>query len=724
MTESKFPTFLADLLVVELGQRLGAGFCGSILAELGATVVTIELAAAVGGAADKALYRASLAAGKRSLRFDQGAAADVDLINKLLSRADVILTSSDVDPAWPALLMQAIGVSHAVVGDTKAFGDNGPMAGKPYSDALVQALAGSLDTSGEPDGMPVLCRAPIIEVSAALYLCSGILAALRVKRLQGVSQHVQAPLFDCAVGMLATFLPKHFAGGTVKRIGNHHPGMSPWNTYRTKNGWVLLCAGTDDQWRRVCDLIGQPQLANDPRFKTNSDRVKNNAAVDPIIEAWTETLTLEECVRKLNSGSISTGPILTLEDLETEPNLSHHQMVRRLQTTSGTVRVPGSIFRGSVARGRTADRLPAVDEDRPYILELAVTPVAVMPATATGAALQAPLAGLRVLEMGQFTTAPLVGRQLGALGADVVKLEPSNGEPSRHMPPHRNGQGYFFSLSNSEKRVMSLDLREPRRDELLKELIAKADVLVENTKPGTLPRHGFTPERVMAINPKIIYCDISGFGSDTPSAGLGAMDTTIQGLSGVMDLTRHDSVPYKTGISIADLHAGQFALVAVLAALDYRDRTGFGQYIDLAMLDAASWATRSEWNSAESVPRYLVVKCVDGYALVSMNTSVDTDAAALMTKFEFADQIMRANGEAAPVLSLAETIDHPQSKGNNLIVTGRSPTSEEWPLVSCPIGLSRTPAFVTRAPGPLNSDAASVLSDWQISWTPVVSTAA
>jgi crotonobetainyl-CoA:carnitine CoA-transferase CaiB-like acyl-CoA transferase len=717
MSKTTDASFLPELLVVELGQRLGAGFCGSLLAELGASVVAIELSEPRRGSADKAPHRDSLVAGKRSLRFDPSSSDDIDLVTRLITRADVIVVSTDLDPVWPEPIKAAIASCNAIIGDVSAFGDGGPMAGVPYSDALVQALAGSLDTSGEPEGSPVLCSAPIIEVAAALYLCSGLLAASRVKRLQGINQQVQAPLFECAIGMLATFLPKHFAGGKVNRIGNHHPGMSPWNTYRTKNGWVLLCAGTDDQWRRVCDLIGRPDLVNDPRFQTNSDRVKNAAEIDPIVETWTQTLSIDDCVQKLNDASISTGPILTVEDLETEPNLVHHKMVRRLKVGSDWTRVPGSVFRGSVARGRTPSHVPALDEDRVYCQSLARRPVTPV-AAATVSALQAPLAGVRVLEMGQFTTAPLVGRQLGALGADVVKLEPSNGEPSRHMPPHRDGQGYFFTLSNSEKRVMSLDLRQPGRDRLLEELISKADILVENTKPGTLPRHGFTSERVMAINPKIVYCDISGFGSDTPSAGLGAMDTTIQGMSGVMDLTRHENVPYKTGISIADLHAGQFALVAVLAALEFRDRTGCGQYIDLAMLDAAAWATRSEWNATDREQRYAVVKCKDGHALVSKQFDVDVDKAARMTKEEFADQVTRAHGEAAPVLTLAEAVNHAQSQRGNLIVAGRSSIGEEWPLVACPIALSRTPARVVRAPGALDSDAASVLTDWGVAWRP------
>jgi len=718
MAEPSDHTFLRDLLVVELGQRFGAGLCGSLFAELGATVIVVETDTPDAGSA-KRPYRQSLAAGKRSLAVDPGAGNDVDLLVALIARSDVIIASPDDDPDWPAPVRAAIKGSHAIVADIKAFGDRGPLAGFGYPDALIQALAGSADTSGEPDGAPVLCRAPIIEVASALYVSAGVLAALRVRRLQGASQHVQAPLFDCAVGMLATFLPKHFSGGAVNRIGNHHPGMSPWNTYRTVDGWVLLCAGTDDQWRRVCALIGCPELTDDPRFKTNSDRVKNNAEVDPIIEAWTARLTIDQCVRELNSASISTGPILTIKDLNGEPNLSHRGMVRSLDGAAGRIAVPGTVFRGSIARGRIAGHVPAIDEDRAFVRQLADRPQSGA-GPAQSRELQAPLSGVRVLEMGQFTTAPLVGRQLGALGADVVKLEPSNGEPSRHMPPHRNGQGYFFSLSNSEKRVMCLDLREPGRDRLLEELIAKADILVENTKPGTLPRHGFTPERILQINPRIVYCDISGFGSDTPSAGLGAMDTTIQGLSGVMDMTRSNGIPYKTGISIADLHAGQFALVAVLAALECRDRTGRGQYLDLAMLDAAAWATRSEWNLIDNARSYSVIKCADGYVVVGGDAGAESD----LTRQALVDEFRAKGREAAPVLSVAETLAHAQATQSRVVTDGQSPSGEIWPLVACPIQLSLTPAQVSRAPGKLNGDADSVLRDWAVTWRPGVSTAA
>ena len=181
-----------------------------------------------------------------------------------------------------------------------------------------------------------------------------------------------------------------------------------------------------------------------------------------------------------------------------------------------------------------------------------------------------PLAGLVIVDLTRVLAGPYCTMLLADLGARVIKVElPNTGDDARHIGPFAdNGDGtqtsaYFFSV-NRNKESIALDLKNPDDQVILNRLLESADVLVENTKPGTLPRHGFTPEEILRINPNIIYCAISGYGEDSPYRGLGGMDTTIHGMSGIMALTRVNDVPYKTGISIADLHAGQFALVAVL----------------------------------------------------------------------------------------------------------------------------------------------------------------
>lgn len=718
MSENSVVTFLDKIVVVELGQRLGAGICGALLAEAGAEVFAVECPEPTPLPHTKFRARDSLAPGKHCLAITTP--ADIALAARLIGTAHVVLVSTDTDPAWPEPIAAALADAH-IVCDVTAFGSGaGPLTGQAFADPLIQALAGIMDTTGEPDGPPAHCQGPIVEMSAALYAASGVMAALRASRIQGLGQRVETALYDTAVGMLATFLPKNFAGGEARRVGNHHPAMSPWNTFAASDGWVLLCAGTNDQWARVARLIGKPELIGDPRYDTTTKRVANAAQCDAEIAPWIARLTVAQCVDQLNAISISTGPIIEVASLGDEPNLAHRGMIRTL--ADGTTRVPGSPLRGSIARGVTPTELPAPGSGRTRAALLAER----RPPDRgrAGGPLHKPLAGVRVIEMGQFTTAPLVGRQLGALGADVIKLEPGGGEPAREMPPHKNGQGYFFSLSNSDTRGMTVDLRRPGRTDLLTRLIGKADILVENTKPGTLGRHGFTPERILQINPRIVYCAISGFGIDAPAAGLGAMDTTIQGLAGIMDLTRVGGVPYKTGISIADLHAGQFALFATLVAIEHRDRTGKGQVIDLAMLDAAAWVTRTTWNGCHSEGSYRAIPCRDGAVLVETATasgepidwpSVGTRAATSEREAVLAALAFR-DIKAAPVLSVSEVLAHSQTRERGLIFEALARDGSTWNLLASPIRLSRTPAEVKRVPGPLNADQDEILREWSINW--------
>jgi crotonobetainyl-CoA:carnitine CoA-transferase CaiB-like acyl-CoA transferase len=724
--------FLTDLLVLELGHRLAVSACGSVLSELGCEVVSVS--------SPGRHESDDLRAGKRSLQWHAPLAASADeaLLLQLIARADVVLLSPDVDPAWPPAIASALQQARvhgpAIVCDVSAFGlpaerkaDAGPLPLQPYSDGLLQAMSGILDTNGDQDKPPALCRAPIIEMASALYACSAVLAALLVQQRQGISQSVQTSMYNCAVSMLTTFLPKHFAGGKSPRIGNHHPSMSPWNAYRASDGWVLLCAGTNDQWRRVCELIGQPELAHDARYATTTLRVRAAAEVDAIVERWTAQHTVKDCAAQLNAVSISAGPILEMRDLLHEPGLVHRHMLQRLTSPAGNpVLVPGSALRGSVAQGRAASHIAAPDADRAWCQARAAGDRRNSNTPPQTQALTQPLAGIKVLEMGQFTTAPLVGRQLGALGADVVKLEPTGGEPGRSLPPHRDGRSYFFTLSNSDKRSMALDLRDEGRKPLLIELIRKADVLVENTKPGTLPRHGFTPEEILRINPDIIYCAISGYGEDSPYRGLGGMDTTIQGMSGIMALTRVNDVPYKTGISIADLHAGQFALVAVLGALACRERTGRGQYLDMSMQDAAAWVTRTAWNGLPESPQQLL-RCRDGWLLAECPAS-RCDAALTaqlseLTRIEAAQTLAALTPSpitACPVHELGEVVNHPQTRIGGLIPSAMAPEQsaggEPWPLLACPMQLSRTPAEVKRVIASLDDDAEAVIADWGLPW--------
>src|SRR5690606_32171368 len=179
-------------------------------------------------------------------------------------------------------------------------------------------------------------------------------------------------------------------------------------------------------------------------------------------------------------------------------------------------------------------------------------------------------------------------RHMGALGAEVIKIEPPEGEATRGWLPAHDGQGYFFTYMNSDKRSIVLDLRREADAAHLRELITGADVLMENLKPGALARRGFPAQEIAAINPRLVYCAVSGFGHDSLYAGRPAYDSVIQAMSGVMDIVRSAGVPVKTGISIADLLGAEAALLGVLAALEHREVTGEGQFVDISMQDISA----------------------------------------------------------------------------------------------------------------------------------------
>jgi crotonobetainyl-CoA:carnitine CoA-transferase CaiB-like acyl-CoA transferase len=339
-----------------------------------------------------------------------------------------------------------------------------------------------------------------------------------------------------------------------------------------------------------------------------------------------------------------------------------------------------------------------------------------------------PLAGLRVLEIGHYTTAPLAARHLANLGAEVVKIEPLEGEAVRGWPPAKNGTGYFFAFTNADKRTLVLNLETSEGTTVLKDLIARSDILIENLKPGALAKRGFSTEDMAHINPRLIYCAVSGFGADTIYGGRPAYDTVIQAMSGIMDLTRAGDVPVKSGISSADLMGAEMALVAILAAVEARDQTGLGQTIDMSMQDVGSWLTMTLWNGDESAPRPTVLRANDGFVVVEDGGPVGSQSAiapkraAELSREELVEVLRGAGLLAAPILSAAEMLASDQTRVRGLVFHAKDMAGEKWPLLASPLRLKGTPPVVRRLMGPLGSDGPAILAE--LASEPTMETAA
>jgi crotonobetainyl-CoA:carnitine CoA-transferase CaiB-like acyl-CoA transferase len=197
------------------------------------------------------------------------------------------------------------------------------------------------------------------------------------------------------------------------------------------------------------------------------------------------------------------------------------------------------------------------------------------------------LAGLRVLELSNQLSGPYCAMLLGDLGADVIKVEhPDGGDSARLMGPKIHGESAPFMTFNRNKRSITVDLKSPEGLAIVRRLAARADVVVENWRPGTAARLGLGYEDVRALTPRVIYCSISGFGQTGPYAARGGFDRIAQGMSGLMSINgEEDGPPLPVPIPIADIGTGMFGLIGILAALTHRDRTGEGQMIDASLLE-------------------------------------------------------------------------------------------------------------------------------------------
>ena len=206
-----------------------------------------------------------------------------------------------------------------------------------------------------------------------------------------------------------------------------------------------------------------------------------------------------------------------------------------------------------------------------------------------------PLERIRVLDLTRALAGPFCTLMLGDYGADVIKIEiPGAGDDTRHWGPPFVGEesAYFLSI-NRNKRSLTLNFKDPEAIKIFLQLAKDADVIVENFTPGVMARFGLDYETVKGVNPKIVYCSISGFGQTGPYQSRPAYDQIMQGISGIMSITGEpDGEPQKVGIAVTDIGAGMWSAFAVMTAIFHREQKGEGQYIDISMMDAqVAWLT-------------------------------------------------------------------------------------------------------------------------------------
>ncbi|MDI7863757.1 CoA transferase [Rhizobiaceae bacterium n13] len=252
-----------------------------------------------------------------------------------------------------------------------------------------------------------------------------------------------------------------------------------------------------------------------------------------------------------------------------------------------------------------------------------------------------PLAGIRVVELARVLAGPWAGQMLADLGADVIKVEnPGGGDDTRAWgPPFVEGEdgvnlsAAYYHATNRGKRSIAVDLKTAEGQEIVRRLVATADVLIENFKLGGLKKYGLDYDSLKAVNPKLVYCSITGFGQTGPYANLAGYDYIVQGMSGFMSITgEEDGQPVKAGVAIADIFTGIYAVAAIEAALIHALKTGEGQLVDMALLDVQAAVLANQnmnylvsgkpparmGNAHPNISPYEVVPASDGHLILAV----------------------------------------------------------------------------------------------------------
>ena len=383
-----------------------------------------------------------------------------------------------------------------------------------------------------------------------------------------------------------------------------------------------------------------------------------------------------------------------------------------------------------------------------------------------------PLAGIRVLDVSRILAGPWAGQLLGDYGADVVKVErPGTGDDTRVWGPpwlggDGNGEAAYFLAANRNKRSITVDLGSPDGQQVLRDLAGHADVLIENFRVGTMARHGLAAEDLCRANPRLIYCSITAYGQQGSRAQEPGYDAMIQARAGLMSITGPPEAdgggPQKVGVAVADIMAGMYAVTAILAALQERERSGQGQLIDVPLYDSqVAWLANQALNfliggevparlgtAHPNLVPYQVFATGDGYLMLAVGNDRQFRAcAACMGVAELADdprflrnrdrvsnrealvgilsrvfagdstsawlsRLADAGVPAGPINSVADALTDAYAEERRLVRRMAHPLDRDLPTVANPVRFSRTPVCYETAPPLLGQHTQGILRDW------------
>ncbi len=581
-------------MVVDLSTGIAGGYCTKLLADGGADVVKVEApegdplrrwsasGASIPPGRDGALF-SFLAGGKHSVVADPAAAADLDLVERLLASADAVVWS----PGSPVVELSRLAPEsilarhpHLIVASITPFGLHGPWSGRAATEFTLQAWSGGIVGLGRgaPDRAPVYVGGQVGDYLSGAYASAAILTA--------VHGGVAGELIDLSM------LESHVMGLTYYPVTYYEMLGRPWRDSRkltvpgiarASDGLVDIGCGTAQQWFDLCAMTGHEDWIDEDSPLSITEQANEKAGE---LYAWVAEHTGEEVRELATAFRIPNAPVANGASIE---SLDHFRERGSFVDNPAGFRQPAYPYRISGVDLRPPAPAPRLGEHTE-----AHRAAARPPRTAGAQAKTLPLHGIRVLDLTTFWAGPSCTHPMALLGADVIHVESARRPDGTRMiagvpvtEDHWWEKQPIFAALNTNKKDITVDLATERGRELLNRLIATADVIAENYTPRVLDQLGLDYAAVRRIKPDIVMLRMPGFGLDGPWRDSPAFAYVIEAAAGISWLTGYpDRNPYEP-YSLGDPNAGLHALNAVLLALEHRRRTGEGSLVEAAMIDAA-----------------------------------------------------------------------------------------------------------------------------------------
>ncbi len=635
-------TPLDDLRVVEISDRIAGAYAGKLLVDAGADVVMVEprsghplrrftaTGAGFADGADSPLF-SYLSAGKRSV---------TTVSDALLAWADVLIVTADRAAATergvdPAGLVEAR--PQCIVVTISDFGWTGPWAGRPATEFTLQAASGLTGFRGDPAGPPISIGGELGEYMGGVWAAYGAMALRRRVTAGGAGGHLDMSMLEAITLMQSSeWLHSQLLQRPPVRRSVEVPSIEP-----AKDGYVGISMVTGQQWLDFAAMVDCPEFTEVEQLRFQIGRWEYRDWIRERIDPWMRERTVSEIVEL---GQLFRLPLAPLGNGATIPDMDHLTERGVYVDNPAGFRQPRAPWLMSAATHAPVRPAPEVGEAD------SVSGWESRESTPLPTVADLPLAGVRVVDFTAFWAGPAASNALAAFGADVIKIESiQRPDGIRYSGGMRTDvddwweYGWVFHAMNTNKRAVTLDLQSPDGLRLVKELVRQADVVIENFSPRVMDQFGLGADTLLELNPKLVAVRMPAFGLSGPwrdRVGFAPTMEQIAGLAWVTGLP--DGLPVAPR-GACDPLAGAHAAFATVAALEFADRTGRGQLVEVAMIETVLNVTAVQTAEFEVFGSVMerrgnrghtgadqdVYRCAGDDAWIAVSVGTDAERAAL-----------------------------------------------------------------------------------------------